>query len=159
METVIHKQGSFVFEKPKKIRIEYSSPDKKIYISNASTLWVYRPEDKEVEVYDNIKDVLSRDALVFFGDLSNLEKDYSILVHTLEEGRHQLVLTPKSKLSNFKTISLWVEPPSFLVQEAVLFSKNGNPTRYIFSNIKNNPKTRAEMFNFKKPRRVREIRL
>ncbi|MBI1909298.1 MAG: outer membrane lipoprotein carrier protein LolA [Deltaproteobacteria bacterium] len=175
VELVI-KEGKMTFHKGDSPRgeagqagrwlIEYKKPEAKQYISDGHTLWVYRPQDKEVEVYENIADLVSQEGLAFLGGLANLQAVFEATAKKKLQGEdYQLTLRPKQKgvspKGSFKKIVLTVRPPRFLVTEAILYpesTETGSVTRYFFSEIKTNTRLKTDLFQFKPPDGVKELR-
>lgn len=68
----IHKKGNISVKKPGKIRIEYKKG--KRYLSNGKKLWIYTPQDSQVEVYSKLSKRMSHEALIFLQGFGQLKK-------------------------------------------------------------------------------------
>lgn len=156
MDMVLKKEGSFFLKAPDSFRISYQRPEKKEFISDGKILWVYRPDDKEVEVYQQAGEALDRESLLFLSGLEHLKKDYEIKTPTGDKA--ELFLIPKAN-SSFKKIHLRLDPYTHLLESLVLFPKNGNETHYRFFNYKLNEDFKKDFFQFKTPRGVKELKL
>ena len=120
-------------------------------------MWIFRPAAKEVEFYENVEDLLSREALSFLGGLGELKKDFRVL--RAEPGDPaRLQLKPRAKDSVLKQLDLAVDPKSFTVVGATLYPVGGNVSTYRFANLQLNPKLAPDAFAFQAPRGTREIR-
>ena len=127
----VEEKGTMIFAKPSKFDIHYEGKQERRYICNGETLWIYHPKLQEVEVYSDVKDVLTREALSFLGGLGNMTQQFQVKV----EPNSWLLLVPKNKKSPFKNIRLRIDPSSFLATEVVLSPRQGNESRYLLSRI------------------------
>jgi outer membrane lipoprotein-sorting protein len=102
---------------------------------------------QEVEVYSDVKEVLTREALSFLGGLGNMTQQFQVKT----EPNSWLLLLPKNKKSPFKNIRLRIDPSSFLATEVVLSPRQGNESRYILSHIQTPAINSAVDFVFQPP--------
>jgi outer membrane lipoprotein carrier protein len=141
-----------------RFRIDYLKPEKQSYIFNGETLWIYSPKFKEVEIYPDADQRISREALNFLSGLDTLKSTFKIpKTQTLNE-HAVLTLIPKDKNSRLKKIRLTVDKKDYELKEATLWPKQGNRSHYQFSHLKLDKKVSDKLFNFKVPRNVSVIR-
>lgn len=138
----MEEKGELIFAKPGRFVIHYLGPRERKYVSDGKKLWIRRPREKEVEVYDQINELISREALVFLGGLGEMDREFRVS----EEGGDQLILIPKKKGALFKKILLKIDPETHLVRETTLFPKSGNVSHYVFSDIKTNEPVSDSVF-------------
>jgi outer membrane lipoprotein carrier protein len=143
LDRVVEEKGQLVFAKPGKFLIHYRGARERKYISDGKTLWIYRPKEKEVEIYEDLKNVVAREALAFLGGLGEMTKEFRV-----NEKGGELLLVPKRKGAPFVQLILKINPESHLVQEATLFPKSGNESRYLFSAIRVNEPVPETTFEF-----------
>ncbi len=139
-------------------RIEYDRPDKQLYVFNGNTLWIYSPKFKEVEVYEDAGLRISKEALSFLSGLGDLRATFHIPEIKKLNGITTLTLIPRDKKSRLKKIQLIVDNSSYSLQEATLWPKRGNRSRYTFSKLKLDKKISDKKFNFKIPKNVSIVR-
>jgi outer membrane lipoprotein carrier protein len=144
LDREVREKGEIFFAKPESFLIHYLGPRERKYICNGKTLWIYRPREKEVEVYDNVGDILSREALVFLGGLGEMTKEFKVKI----DAENGLTLIPKNSRSLFLKIFLVIDPATFLVSEVVLFPKTGNQSHYLFSSVRTNVPISPQAFEF-----------
>lgn len=144
LDREIEEQGELVFSTPGRFLIHYRGDRERKYISDGKTLWIYRPKDKEVEVYKNAGDLLSREALIFLGGLGEMTREFQVT----EKKGDELLLVPKKKDSLFQKLILSIDLKTFLVKKAVLFPKGGNRSFYFFSSIHLNESMPESIFSF-----------
>lgn len=148
----VTEKGKMVFAKPEsgkpgKFDIHYEGAQERRYICNGETLWIYHPKLQEVEVYSDVKEVLTREALSFLGGLGDMTRQFQVKV----EPNSWLLLVPKNKKSPFKNIRLRIDPSSFLATEVVLSPRQGNESRYLLSRIQTPAINSAGDFEFQPP--------
>lgn len=143
----VTEKGKMVFAKPGKFDIHYEGGQERRYICNGETLWIYHPKLQEVEVYSDVKEVLTREALSFLGGLGNMTRQFQVKV----EPNSWLLLVPKNKKSPFKNIRLRIDLRSFLATEVVLSPRQGNESRYLLSRIQTPAINSAVNFEFQPP--------
>lgn len=148
LDREVEEQGELIFSKTEagtgRFFIHYLGRREREYISNGQTLWIYRPHDKEVEVYKKLNEIISREALVFLGGLGEMKKEFIVT----EEGQGRLLLIPQKKEALFRRLVLQINPKTYLVQEAVLFPKSGNKSHYQFVDIHVNEPMPESTFEF-----------
>jgi outer membrane lipoprotein carrier protein len=147
--------GTLLFSKPGRFAIRYQGKREREYLSDGETLWIYHPREKEVEIFEDVKDVISREALAFLGGLGGMSKEFKVKED--QKAKNYLILIPRSSASPFSKIILKIDPHTHLVSEATLFPKSGNRSHYIFSSVRVNEPTPPGTFHFKK-NGVKEIR-
>ena len=125
----IEEKGDLILAKPGRFIIHYQGDRERKYISNGKKLWIVYPHEKEVQVFDNLEDVVAREALIFLDGLGNMTQSFEVK----EQKNHQLLLTPRNVKTPFKKLVLTISPDSSWVQEVILYPKSGNQTHYWFS--------------------------
>lgn len=149
----VEEKGELVFSRPGKFSIHYQGDRERHYISDGKTLWIYRPQDKEVEIYEKLNDMVSREALAFLGGLGEMNKEFVVSL----PGAELLRLVPRSASSPFKEIQMTVDPVTSLAASVRLFPKSGNQSHYRFTDVRTNEKVSDKTFQFHE-RGVRETR-
>jgi outer membrane lipoprotein carrier protein len=140
----VEERGELSFSKPGKFSIRYQGDRERNYISDGKTLWIYRPRDKEVEVYEKVNDMVSREALAFLGGLGEMTKEFK----SSKVSEDQIKLVPKRTGSPFSEITLTIDPATHLVAAVRLLPKSGNQSQYVFSNVRTNEKFPEKTFQF-----------
>lgn len=141
----VKENGEMFFSKPGRFLIHYKGAHERKYICDGSTLWVVRPRDKDVEVFRNMKDLVSREALVFLGGLGDMEREF----HVKEQSKHQLLLIPKNKKALFNKLLLTVDLESYYVTAVDLFPQSGNHSHYDFQKTIVNQSFSKNLFQYR----------
>jgi len=153
--------GSFVFQKLKgttedneklfRIRFDYKSPDKSITIIDGSKVIIYSPEmesPQESYIVDKIK------LQVFFaGFLSkeNLEKNYEILLESINPKKITLQLIPKTRAgkSHFRELRISFNAITWLPSLIHQTKKNSQQITIMFKNVRTNRTISQQTFTAK----------
>lgn len=158
-------QGKAFFRRPAQFRVEHSSPRVQSVISDGKTLWFYNPMQGQVLV-DNWEN-WSRSAGFPKGlmpvqmDVTDLEKRFTVeLEKTLKEKTREgalLKLTPKEAGPWPYHFRVWVDLANGLPYRTEMKTQSLISTTEM-DQIKVNPALSDEMFTFKTPAGVQEMR-
>src|SRR5262249_43161783 len=74
--------GTVKFKKPGKMRWDYKTPEKKLFVSDGKTLWLYEPEDNQA-FKQSLTDSALPTAVTFLSGQGKLEKEFDV---TMAEG-------------------------------------------------------------------------
>ncbi len=168
LKQTVQKKGNLKVKKPGKLRIEYQEEGGRLYVSDGKKLWVYSPDDGQVELFPKLSKILAREALTFLEGWGEVEKEFNVNAHSAQEKRDSMIrdqalsilkLVPKKKDSSIEQIFLGLDAKKdFLVRELTFLNASGNRTHYLFSNIKINLGLKDELFDFKIPEGVTVIK-
>ena len=132
---VIRKSGKVFFKRPGQMRWDYRKPERIHYISDGKVLWSYQAEDALVTRLDVHNSELYHQTRYLFGQ-GNLRSDFELsLSQEVVDGQVGLVLTPKRKSRDFKTLTLWVASDSGEIRSTVLIDPYDNESRVTFATI------------------------
>jgi outer membrane lipoprotein carrier protein len=154
---VLTARGSAFFKKPKMIRWDFLIPEQQQIITDGQTMWIYEPQEKQVQVYDaGYLDARLR--LGFFSDLRRLAEDFQMTAGPEDDRHYQLQLVPKHEGLDVKRITLWVAKKPMRVVRAAFVDLAGNETNLWFANIRENTGLADSMFTFVPPEGTTVIR-
>ncbi len=142
----LEEKGQMVFSKPGRFLIHYQGGQERKYISDGQILWIVHIPEKETEIYDNIRGIISKETIAFLGGLGEMMRDFNVT-----EKKETLSLTPREKGFTFSKVVLGIDPKTYLVKELTLFPKNGNQSHYLFSSILTNQEVAPTDFQFSDP--------
>ena len=111
----LKKQGTVYFKKPGMMRWDYTQPDRVYYVSDGDLLWSYQPADKLVYKL-RVKDSELYSALNFLFGQGNLREQFRIEHAGVSGGLVGLKLTPKVAQSNYKMLTLHVDPVTWEIR-------------------------------------------
>ncbi len=146
--------GKLMFKKGGLMRWEYDRPEKKFFIYDGKTLWVYEPEVPQVFKGTADAERLNR-ALAFLTGEGKILDEYQ--PKSLDSKKfgfadgHVISLWPKDKQSPFAYVELYIDSKSFRVVRSVVVDKEGNRNRLDFTAPLVNKSLSENMFSFTPP--------
>lgn len=148
--------GSVAFGKGGLMRWEYARPEKKLFVYDGATLWVYEPEVPQAFRATANADRLRR-ALAFLSGEGKIRESYR--AEKLDAARHGfsghvLKLTPLEKGSPFARVELYVDAGDYHVVRSVVVDHEGNRNRFDFTDAARNTGAARELFTFTPPEGV-----
>jgi len=152
--------GHVYIKKPGKMRWEYSRPERKLFVSDAGTLWVYEPEAQQA-FRQSLANSQLPTAISFLAGGGNLGRDFrSRLLPAQAQGFSQgyvLELRPRQPSPAFDRLLFFVDPQTFMVVRTLVVDAPGNRNRMDFSNVHLNPGIPDARFVFTPPSGTRII--
>jgi len=143
--------GKVYIAKPGKMRWDYDKPEKKYFISDGTTLWVYEEAAKQA-FEKSLKDEILPVAVTFLYGKGDLRAEF---VASLDPGKYggpqDLVvkLVPKKPDAQYKNLWLVVDATHFHVKESVILEATDNINHFTFLNVKQNAQAKFEDKHFK----------
>jgi outer membrane lipoprotein carrier protein len=153
--------GVVYLQKPGKMRWEYHDPERKLIVSDGTTLWAYEPEDNQV-FEQSLSDTDLPSAVAFLLGSGSLVTEFD--VRLVEDGadtsadRYVLELRPKTPSSQYSRLLFVVDRTSFQVVRTVVVDHSGNTNSIEFAGITLNGAIPASQFRFVRPEGARVIR-
>jgi outer membrane lipoprotein carrier protein len=151
------ESGRLLVKKPGKMRWDYTSPDKKTFISDGHKLYSYIPKDKQVIVATVPPDDEAPTPALFLTGKGNILRDFSVAFDKVTEagpGTIALKLTPKKREPEFSWLTLVLEPDSLKLSMMITVDPQGGRSVFSFKNLKENIGLADNEFVFKMPRGV-----
>lgn len=160
-------QGELSYKKPNKVYLKFYPPRNEINVVDGKYVWIYHPEQKQVEKYEMKQSRQSSQGLGFFEfgygeSVSEVKKNYRItLLDTKNEGKKRfylLGLQPKDPKSQYSDIRLWIEEGFWLPGQIELYESQGEIINTIeLKDIKLNKSISDKLFVFDVPRGIEVI--
>lgn len=155
-------EGELSYKKPDKVYLKFHPPRNEINVVDGKYVWIYHPEQKQVEKYEMKQSRQSSQGLGFFEfgygeSVSEVKKNYRItLLDTKNEGKKRfylLGLQPKDSKSQYSDIRLWIEEGFWLPGQIELYESQGEIINTIeLKDIKLNKSMSDKLFVFDVPR-------
>jgi outer membrane lipoprotein carrier protein len=149
--------GTVKFKKGGLMRWEYNRPEKKLFIYDGKTLWIYEPEVPQVISGTADAEKLRR-ALTFLSGDGKILDEYNVSVMDPKQLRFSqgmvLGLVPKDKKSSFKRIELYLDPATYRVVRSVVVDQENNRNRLDFKSPKLSNTISPKEFSFTPPKGV-----
>jgi outer membrane lipoprotein carrier protein len=154
--------GTVKFKKPGKMRWDYKTPEKKLFVSDGKTLWLYEPEDNQA-FKQNLADSALPTAVTFLSGQGKLEKEFDVAMAEAgdveaEAGDFAIKLVPKQPTNQYKYIVLVVDPKDFHVKQSVIHDSQNNTNQVSFAKVELNTKIPDGQFNWAPPAGVKVVK-
>jgi outer membrane lipoprotein carrier protein len=152
--------GHVYIEKPGKMRWEYTRPERKLFVADGTTLWVYEP-DAQQAFRQSLANSQLPTAITFLAGGGDLARDFRPrLLPAAQQGFAQgyvLELRPRQPSAAFDRLLLYVDPTTFQVSRTLVVDQPGNRNRMDFTNVQLNPGIPDARFHFTPPNGTRII--
>lgn len=147
------ERGTLQVKKPGRMRWDYTSPEKKLFVSDGLKMYLYVPADKQVVVSDVPKADEATTAVLFLVGKGNLTRDFTV---AFAQGggpdTWSLKLQPKLPERDYDWLQLVVERSTMRIRTLAAADAQGGRASFQFSNFKENVGLADKLFEFKPPR-------
>jgi outer membrane lipoprotein carrier protein len=147
-------KGHVLFEKPGKMRWDYTEPKDNVVVSDSVTLWSYVAADKQARKM-MVKDSQMPTALAFLTGKGDLSKEFNLeLMDSKQlkfEGGHVLKATPKVATNLYNFVLFYVDGTTYHVRRVLIVDAQDNRNRFDFKNPVVNGKVPAGKFTWSPP--------
>jgi chaperone LolA len=155
-------EGRMWVVKPGKMRWDYTKPDKKHFISDGKTLWVYEEAEKQA-FQQSLEDQVLPVAVTFLYGKGDLAAEFDAALDAGkygEKGDLVVKLTPKKPEAQYKNLWLVVDPADFHVKQSVILEASDNLNHFFFYDLALNDKANVadKHFAFVPPAGVRIVK-
>jgi len=151
------EQGHLLVKKPGKMLWEYTSPEKKTFVSDGHKLYSYIPKDKQVMVSTVPPDDQAPGPALFLTGKGNIQRDFNASFDKVAEaapGTVVLRLTPKKHEPEYNSLTLVLQPGTLDLSMLITADPQGGRSVFTFTNLKQNVGLSDKQFIFKVPRGV-----
>jgi outer membrane lipoprotein carrier protein len=147
------EQGSLVVKKPGRMRWEYKSPEKKLFVSDGTQIYFYDLVGNQVTVSPMPRDDEAASAALFLLGRGNLTRDFSASFEDGggDEDTYVLRLVPKREQADYDWLEMTVDRRTLQLLALSAADKQGGRTTFLFSNFKENVRVADKTFEFKIP--------
>lgn len=157
LRQTVTERGRLLVKKPGKMRWEYTSPERKLFVSDGRKLYSYIPEDKQVIVSDVPDEDHATTPALFLAGKGNLQRDFAVSYVTIEgvpAGTTVLKLSPRRAEPDYDWLALAVDPGTLTIRGLVTVDSQGGRSTFTFTNLKENLRIADKEFAFSIPRGV-----
>lgn len=147
-------KGHVLFEKPGKMRWDYTEPKDNVVVSDGTTLWSYVAADKQARKM-MVKDSQMPTALAFLTGKGDLSKEFNLELMDAKqlkfEGGHVLKATPKVATNLYNFVLFYVDGTTYHVRRVLIVDAQDNRNRFDFKSPVVNGKVPAGKFTWSPP--------
>jgi outer membrane lipoprotein carrier protein len=156
----VTERGSVVIKKPGMMRWTYTSPEKKLFVSDGVKLYSYVPQDKQVTINAVPAGDDTSTPTLFLAGKGNLTRDFTVSyteVPSAPADSYALKLVPKRREQDYDWLVLVVDARTYRIRMLVTTDTQGGTSTFTFSNMKENVNVPDKEFAFKIPRGVEVV--
>ena len=153
------ERGKVQVKKPGKMRWDYTDPQKKLFVSDGSQIYLHVPADNQVTVSPVPRQDEATTAVLFLVGKGNLTRDFkvSFAPGTAPAGGHILRLDPKLPERDYDWLEIGVDG-TLQILSLKAADRQGGQSTFQFSNFKENVGLSDKTFAFSIPRGADVIR-
>jgi outer membrane lipoprotein carrier protein len=150
------ERGHVLIKKPGRMRWEYQSPEKKLFVSDGVKIYSYVPEDNQVIVSPVPEGDRAGAPVLFLAGKGNLTRDFTPEIVDVPAGfppqTRAIKLVPRVPQPDYDSLILVVDQPSLMLRGIVTIDTQGGQSAISFANLKENVGTPDKLFTFSIPR-------
>ncbi|MEO6212912.1 MAG: outer membrane lipoprotein chaperone LolA [Vicinamibacterales bacterium] len=147
------ERGKVQVKKPGRMRWDYSVPDKKVFVSDGSRVYLWVPADNQVTISSVPKQDEATTAVLFLVGKGDLTRDFTVnFTANAPPDRFGLRLQPKLPERDFDWLELVIDRTSLQIRTLAAGDRQGGQSTFTFANFKENRGLTDKTFEFKIPR-------
>lgn len=159
-ERTRRESGTLLLKKPGRMRWDYTTPERKQFISDGKWLYEYIEAEK-LATRSAVRDSDDlRAPFAFLLGRGKLRRDFQRIEFASESptkaGNRVLRMIPK-RTQDFRELLVEVEPGSLQLARLVLIDRNSARSDFLFSNVRENAPASETQFTFKAPAGVQVV--
>jgi outer membrane lipoprotein carrier protein len=150
----ITERGQVKVKKPGKMRWDYTDPEKKLFVSDGSRIYLWVPADNQVTVSDVPKQDEATTAVLFLVGKGDLTRDFDVSFAggTAAAGTYALRLDPKLPERDYDWLEIVVDQKTMQIRSLRAADRQGGQSTFHLSNFKENVGIPDSTFAFKIPK-------
>jgi len=147
------ESGTVAIKKPGKMRWDYTSPQKKLFISDGKTMHMYFPDDKQVMQTPVPPEDEATSAVLFLMGRGNVTRDFKIRYADGGQGDEYLLrLEPHNRQAEYDWLEVGIDRDTLQIRTLTAGDAQGGRSSFAFSRFKENTGLADKMFQFSIPR-------
>ncbi len=155
------EKGRMQIRKPGKMRWEYTTPERKLFVSDGVKLYYYVPADKQVTISSVPADDVAAGPALFLSGKGTITRDFrTSLIEVpagFPPGTKALKLDPTKAQPEYDWLVLLVDGGSLVLRGLQATDAQGGLSSFSFSNLKENIGLADKDFTFSMPRGVEVV--
>ena len=159
LKKTITERGTVQIKKPGRMRWEYTSPERKTFVSDGRKIYSYVPADRQVVVADMPKEDEATTAVLFLAGKGDVTRDFSVAFTSGGNSDTWAIrLEPRRKQRDYDWLVLVVDRRSQQIRRLTSADQQGGTSTFDFTNYRENTGLSDKIFAFTIPRGVDVIR-
>ena len=149
----ITERGRLQVKKPGKMRWDYIDPEKKLFVSDGRTMFLYFPADKQVMKNPVPDQDEATSAVLFLMGKGDIVRDFNVKwAEGRTENTYRLRLDPKTRQAEYDWLEVAADRHTLQIVGLTAADAQGGRSSFSFSNFKENIGLADKMFQFSIPR-------
>lgn len=151
------ERGEVAIRKPGRMRWTYTSPEKKVFVSDGVKLYSYVPADRQVYVASIPTGENASTPALFLAGQGSITRDFTAAeapVPADAPGAVALKLTPRKPEREYESLVLVVDRESLQWRQLATTDRQGGTSTFVFTNLRENAGVSDREFEFTIPRGV-----
>jgi outer membrane lipoprotein carrier protein len=147
------ESGVVFIKKPGRMRWEYTSPQKKLFVSDGQTIFMYFPADRQVMKNPVPEDDQATSAVMFLMGRGDVTRDFTVKYgEGGMEDTYVLRLDPRKRQAEYDWLQIVADRKTLQIRSLTAGDAQGGQSTFAFRNFKENPGLADSMFQFHIPR-------
>jgi outer membrane lipoprotein carrier protein len=147
------ESGTVYIKKPGKMRWEYTAPQKKLFVSDGRTLYMYFPTDKQVMKNPVPEQDEATSAMLFLMGKGDVTRDFTVRYgEGGGEDTYVLRLDPHTRQAEYDWLQITADRKTLQIRALTAGDTQGGRSTFTFTNFKENAGLADKMFQFTIPR-------
>jgi len=145
--------GTVSVKKPGRMRWDYTGPEKKLFVSDGQTMFLYFPNEKQVMKNDVPSQDQATSAVLFLMGKGNIVRDFNVRwADGGSDTTYRLRLDPKTRQAEYDWLEITADRETLRIVGLTAADAQGGRSSFSFSNFKENTGLADKMFQFTIPR-------
>jgi outer membrane lipoprotein carrier protein len=155
LRTRTSERGDLLVKKPGRMRWTYTSPERKLFVSDGQTMYAYVPADRQVVVSSVPQGDEAATPIQFLAGRGDLRRDFAASEVTLDDapaGARTIKLVPKRPQPEYEWLVLAVDRETLRMRLLRSVDSQGGTSSFVFRNWRDNVGVEDTRFIFRIPR-------
>jgi outer membrane lipoprotein carrier protein len=151
------ERGTVAIRKPGRMRWDYESPERKLFVSDGTRMYFYVPADKQVRVSAMPEEGRIPTPILFLAGRGDLLRDFrveEIAPPSAATGTRALRLRPVRREQEYETLTLVVDAGSYALRQLIVLDAQGGTSTFSFTDLRENVGVPDSRFVFTMPKGV-----
>jgi outer membrane lipoprotein carrier protein len=147
------ESGTVAIRKPGLMRWEYTSPQKKLFVSDGKTMYMYFPEDRQVMTSPMPDHDEATSAVLFLMGRGDVTRDFT--ARWVEGGapdEYAVRLEPRIRQAEYDWLEVTARRDTLQIRALTAGDAQGGRSVFTFTNLKENVGLADKLFQFSIPR-------
>lgn len=149
----VTESGTVYVKKPGRMRWDYTTPEKKLFISDGKTMFMYFPRDKQVMTNTVPDQDQATSAVLFLMGKGDVTRDFEVRwTDGADASSYVLRLDPKTRQAEYDWLQVTADRKTLQIRALTAGDAQGGRSTFVFSGFKENTGLADKLFQFTIPR-------